>query len=261
MKGESIMAKTMIAAQLYTVRDFMKTPEDMAKSLKKVKALGYGAVQLSGNGPIDNKEMKKLCDDAGLIIAATHIGFEEIQNEPDKVIEQHSIFECKHVAIGGLPGEYRGAEGYAKFAKLASIAVKKLYDAGFDFSYHNHSFELEKFGDRTGLQILYEDSDPKLFLSEIDTYWVQHGGGDPAAWIKKLKGRASLVHFKDMTVKGGQQRFAEIGEGNLNWPAILEACKEAGTEWMIVEQDVCYERDPFESLGISLKNIKSWGIN
>ena len=78
------MAKTMIAAQLYTVRDFMKTPEDMAKSLKKVKALGYGAVQLSGNGPIDNKDMKKLCDDAGLIIAATHIGFEEIQKNPTK---------------------------------------------------------------------------------------------------------------------------------------------------------------------------------
>jgi sugar phosphate isomerase/epimerase len=255
------MAKTMIAAQLYTIRDFMKTPEDMAKSLKKVKALGYDAVQLSGNGPIDNKDMKKLCNDAGLIIAATHIGFEEIQNEPNKVIEQHSIFECKHVAIGGLPGSYANAEGFVRFAKEASIAVKKLYDAGFDFSYHNHSFELEKFGDRTGLQMLYEESDPKLFLSEIDTYWVQHGGGDPAAWIKKLKGRALLVHFKDMAIKGHNQRFAEIGEGNLNWPAILDACKEAGTEWMIVEQDVCYERDPFESLGISLKNIKSWGIN
>ena len=67
------MAKTMIAAQLYTVRDFMKTSIDMAKSLMKVKAIGYDAVQLSGNGPIDDKELKKLCNDAGLIIAATHL--------------------------------------------------------------------------------------------------------------------------------------------------------------------------------------------
>jgi len=254
------MAKTMIAAQLYTIRDFMKTPDDMAKSLKKIKGIGYDAVQLSGNGPIDDKELKKLLDDNGLIVAATHIGYETIRDNPEKVIEQHSILECKHVAIGGLPGDYRSGEGFLKFAKEASVAVKNLYDAGFDFSYHNHSFELEKFGDRTGLQILYEESDPKYFLSEIDTYWVQHGGGDPAAWIKKLKGRATLVHFKDMAMKGGQQRFAEIGEGNLNWPAILDACKYAGTEWMIVEQDVCYERDPFDSLAISLKNIKSWGI-
>ena len=254
------MAKTMIAAQLYTVRDFMKTPKDMAESLKKVKALGYGAVQLSGNGPIDDKEMKKMLDDAGLIVAATHIGYETIRDNPNAVIEQHKILECKHVAIGGLPGEYRGGEGFSRFAKEASVAAKKLADAGFDFSYHNHSFELEKFGNRTGLQILYEDSDPKLFNSEIDTYWVQHGGGDPAAWIRKLKGRAYIVHFKDMAMKGSQQLFAEVGEGNLNWPAILDACKEAGTEWYIVEQDVC-QRDPFESLGISFKNLKGWGLS
>jgi sugar phosphate isomerase/epimerase len=257
------MAKTMISAQLYNIREFMKTPEDIAKSLKKVKEIGYGAVELSGNGLIKDKEMKKLCDDNGLSISSVHFGFEQIQNEPDKVIDQHSIWGTKHVAIGGLPGQYHGegAEGYAKFAKIASIAIKKLADAGFDFSYHNHSFELEKFGDRTGLQILYEESDPNLFNSQLDTYWVQHGGGDPAVWIKKLKGRAYLVHFKDMAIKGGQQRFAEVGAGNLNWPAILDACKEAGTEWMIVEQDLCYESDPFDSLAISLRNIKSWGIS
>lgn len=254
------MAKTMIAAQLYTIRNFMQTPKDMAESLKKIKALGYDAVQLSGNGPIDDKEMKKLCDDAGLIIAATHTGYELIRDEPNKVIDQHKIFDCKHPAIGGLPGEYRSEEGYARFAREASEAVKKLAEAGLIFSYHNHSFEFEKFGKRTGMHILYEESDPKLFNSEIDTYWVQHGGGDPAFWIRKLKGRAYLVHFKDMAIREGKQVFAEVGEGNLNWPAILDACKEAGTEWYIVEQDLCYDRDPFESLGISLKNMKSWGL-
>jgi len=254
------MAKTMIAAQLYTVRDFMKTPGDMAKSLKKVKSIGYDAVQLSGQGPVDDKDLKKMCDDAGLIIAATHTSFELIRDEPNAVIDQHKLFECKHPAIGGLPGEYISAEGYVRFAKDASKAVQKLADAGLIFSYHNHSHELEKYGDRTGLQILYEESDPKLFNSEIDTYWIQHGGGDPAWWIRKLKGRAYLVHFKDMAIKEHKQVFAEVGEGNLNWPAILDACKEAGSEWYIVEQDVC-QRDPFESLAISLKNIKSWGVN
>jgi len=107
---------------------------------------------------------------------------------------------------------------------------------------------------------LYEESDPKLFLSELiltgSTRWRRSCVLD-----KKLKGRAKLVHFKDMAIREHKQVFAEVGEGNLNWPAILDACKEAGTEWMIVEQDLCYDRDPFESLGISLKNIKSWGIN
>jgi sugar phosphate isomerase/epimerase len=53
--------------------------------------------------------------------------------------------------------------------------------------------------------------------------------------------------------------MAEVGEGNLNWPAILTACREAGVRWYLVEQDVC-RRDPFESLGISLRNLKTMGI-
>ena len=52
--------------------------------------------------------------------------------------------------------------------------------------------------------------------------------------------------------------MAEVGEGNLNWDSILVACKAAGVEHLLVEQDVCY-RDPFDSLEISLRNLKSMG--
>jgi sugar phosphate isomerase/epimerase len=178
---------------------------------------------------------------------------------PQAVIDLHATYGCPYAGIGGLPGEYRSAEGFARFAREASQVARRLAEGGLRFVYHNHSFELEKFGDRTGLQILYEDSDPAVFLSEIDTYWVQHGGGSPAAWIRRLKGRAQCVHLKDMTNRGGQQLMAEVGEGNLDWPDILAACREAGTEWYIVEQDTC-QRDPFESLAISLRNLRAMGL-
>lgn len=256
------MSKTQIAAQLYTVRDFIKTPEDIAKSMARIAEIGYEAVQISGMGPIEPAECRKIMDDNGLIVAATHIPFERMRDETEQVIEEHHTLGCKYPAIGGLPQEYRqeGAEGYSRFAKEASEVGRKLSAAGLTFGYHNHSFELERFGHRTALQILYEDSDPQYFTAEIDTYWVQHGGGDPAAWIRKLAGRSFLVHLKDMRIRGGQQEFAEVGEGNLNWPNILEACKTAGVEWYIVEQDQCYERDPFDSLKISLENLKAWGL-
>ncbi len=125
--------------------------------------------------------------------------------------------------------------------------------------YHNHSFEFEKFGDKIGLQIIYDESDPRYLTAEIDTYWVQHGGGDPATWIRKLENRIPQVHLKDMTIRGREQIMAEIGEGNLNWPVILDACKSAGVVWYIIEQDKC-QRDPFESLAISLKNLHNMGL-
>ena len=254
------MAASQLAAQLYTVRDFTNTPADIATTMKKVKQLGYDAVQCSALGVIDAHELKRIADGEGLTICATHTDYGLMRDEPQAVIDEHNLWGCKHAAIGGLPQEYQNAEGYARFAQEASEVAKRLAEGGLIFSYHNHSFELEKFNGRTGLEILYEDSDPKYFSSELDTYWIQHGGGDPAAWIRQLKGRAHIVHLKDMAMDGRTQLFAEVGEGNLNWPAILDACKEASVEWYIVEQDTC-QRDPFESLGISLRNLKEMGIH
>lgn len=255
------MPETVVAAQMYTLRDFLKTPEDITSSLKKVAKIGYKAVQLSGLGPMDPTELKKVCDGEGLTICATHVGYDRLRDETSAVIEEHNIYECKYPAIGGLPKESRenGAAGYSAFAKEASEVARKLSDAGMTFGYHNHSFELEKFDGRRGLDILFEESDPEVFQFEIDVYWIQHGGADPAAWIRKVKGRGDLVHVKDMEMKGREQLFSEVGEGNLNWPAILDACREAGTRWYIVEQDRC-QRDPFDSLAISLKNLTEMGL-
>ena len=254
------MAATQLAAQLYTLRDFCKTPKDLAESLAKVKKIGYDVVQVSGIGPISYPDLKKILDDTGITVCATHIPYQRMVDETEKVIEEHYLIECKYPAIGGLPDAYHNAQGYAKFAKEATEVGKKLAKGGLRFGYHNHSFELERYGERTGLQILYEDSDPQYFKAEIDTYWIQHGGGDPAWWIERLAGRIPLVHLKDMTVRKGTPIMAEVGEGNLNWPAIIAACKRAGVEWYIVEQDTC-ERDPFESLAISFRNLKAMGIN
>jgi sugar phosphate isomerase/epimerase len=253
------MANTVLAAQLYTLREFLKTPADIARTLPKVAALGYRAVQLSALGPMDTGELKKILDSEGLTVCATHVGYERLRDDLDAVVEEHRTLGCRYVAIGGLPQQYRSAEGYGRFAKEASEVGRRMKERGLVFGYHNHSFELEKFGGRTGLEVLYSESDPVAFTAEIDTYWIQHGGGDPAWWIRRVAGRSPLVHLKDMVMRGSEQLMAEVGEGNLNWPAILDACRAAGVEWYIVEQDHC-QRDPFESLGISLRNLQAMGL-
>jgi sugar phosphate isomerase/epimerase len=251
---------TQIAAQLYTLRNFTKTPADIAQTMKKVKAIGYDVVQLSGLGPIDTHELRNILDGEGLTVCATHTAFERMRDEMEAVLEEHAILGCKNLAIGGLPTVYRkDADSYLRFAKEASELAETLAQRGYTWSYHNHSFELEKFDGRTALAILYEESNPQYFLGEIDTYWIQHGGSDPAQWITDLKGRIKLLHLKDMVMKGREQLMAEVGEGNLNWPRILSAAKEAGVEWYIVEQDIC-QRDPFESLEISLHNLHAMGL-
>jgi sugar phosphate isomerase/epimerase len=50
-----------------------------------------------------------------------------------------------------------------------------------------------------------------------------------------------------------------VGEGNLNWPRINEACRKAGVEWYLVERDAG-DLDPFEALERSVKHMRSWGM-
>jgi len=50
--------------------------------------------------------------------------------------------------------------------------------------------------------------------------------------------------------------FAEIGQGNLDWPRIVAAAEASGCEWFIVEQDVC-PGDPFDSLRQSFEYIRT----
>jgi sugar phosphate isomerase/epimerase len=256
------MAKNVVGAQLYTVRDYAKTLPDIAETLKKVADIGYTAVQISGFGPADPKDIVKLIQDNGLTVASTHTGWPEFLNDLDGVIEVHKLYGCSHPAIGGLPREYYSADGLKRFLDELAPIAEKLAAEGMDFSYHNHNHELMKYSGQTWLAMLYEQADPGMLKAEIDTYWIQAGGADPAAWVEKCAGREPLLHLKDFAMgPGREQRFAEIGEGNLNWPRIMEAAKQGGVEWYLVEQDRCYERDPFESLAISYRNLKAMGLS
>lgn len=248
-----------IAAQLYTIRDFMQTPADMEASFQKLHHIGYEAVQLSAGGPIDPKELRKIADENQIKLLATHISFDDMKNNFDKVVEEHKILGCEYAGIGGLPQDYRNAEGFVEFAKEYTEIAKKFRAAGLGTTYHNHHFEFEKFENgKTGMDLLLENSEEFLFL--IDTYWIQAGGGDVVDWIYKLKDRIEIVHFKDMAYGNGGQIMKEIFEGNLNWKDIIKACEDIGVTYAIVEQDNCNGRDPFDSLKISYDNLKKAGL-
>ncbi len=254
------MSKPVVGAQLFTLHSMMQTPEDMASSLKQVADIGYTAVQVSGIGEIDPAELVKITDDNQLRIVVTHMGWDRFLHDLDGVIATHKIWRCPHTAIGGLPPEYFSADGVKRFVEELAPIAERLAAEGMDFSYHNHSHELVKHGDRTWLAQLYTLAGYDPLKAEIYTYWIQHGGGAPAQWLRDCAGREPVIHLKDMIIMPDrEQRFAEIGEGNLNWPAILAAAELGGVEYMMVEQDNCYDRSPIESLAISYRNLKAMG--
>lgn len=254
------MGTPVIGAQLYTLRAHCQTLDGVAATLERVRAIGYTAVQISGFGFVDPRGVAAAVRAAGVTVAGTHVGWNRFLRELDAVIEEHLLWGCRHAAIGILPAEYNTADGAARFlGELAPVAAR-LAAHGIDFSYHNHNHEFVRYGGRTWLERLYADADPAMLKAELDTYWVQAGGGDPAEWVRRLAGREPLLHLKDMCVTPErEQRFAEVGEGNLNWPAILAAAEAGGVEYLLVEQDDCYGRDPFACLATSCRNLRAMG--
>ena len=255
-KGAQV-SQSKVGAQLYTIREYVKTTAEVAESMKKIADIGYTAVQVSGFGDVDPKDVASIMEDNGLAIVSSHTGWERFLNDLDAVIEEHLLWRCPHPAIGGLPGAYYTLDGVKQFLGELGPIVEKLSQVGMDFSYHNHNHELARHDGKSWLATLYDAADADLLKAEIDTYWIQAGGGDPAYWVQRCAGREPLLHLKDMAITPQREvRMAEIGEGNLNWPAIFEAAEAGGVEWYLVEQDHCYERTPFESLEISYQNLK-----
>lgn len=253
------MGQAVLGAQLYTIRDFIKTPVEIAKSMKKIRQIGYRTVQVSGMGPIDAHELKRILDGEGLQCVVTHLPIDRMKNETQRVIDDHQLWGCKYTAVGGFFPKEATKQDWIKWATEYNEIGKKLATGGLQLGYHNHSHELTHYDGKPALQILLDHFSPQIWM-EIDTYWIQHGGGDPVAWINKVAGRIPCVHLKDMAITlQREQQMAEIGEGNMNWPAILDACKKAGVEWYLVEQDIC-QRDPFESLEISYRNLHEMGL-
>jgi sugar phosphate isomerase/epimerase len=250
------MKLNQVAAQLYTLRDFTQTATDLATTLRRVREIGYTAVQISAIGPIPDAEVAAMIDGEGLTCCAIHSPGTKILEETAGVIEQLDALKCRHVAYPH-PGNVKldKLADVKRFAQQLDEAGAKLAAAGKVLSYHNHSLEFRRFSNRPILEWLYKRTDAKHLQGEIDTYWVQHGGGDPVEWCRKLRGRLPLLHMKDYAVgSDNQPRFAEIGNGNLNWKKIVAAADKAGCEWYIVEQDTC-PGDPFESLRMSFAFI------
>lgn len=247
---------SQVAAQLYTLRNQCKTEADIAQSLEKVAKIGYQSVQVSGLGPITEPKLAQICADNGLSICATHESLSSLLETPDAIIERLQKLGCKHTALGYPSDVDLGSkDGVAAYCAQIEKSAEKFVAAGLSMGHHNHQHEFRKIEGKPALQIILEST--KALTMEVDTYWVQFGGANPASFVALCAGRIPLLHLKDYGIgENNQPYFAEIGNGNLEFPAIIAAAEKGGCEWFIVEQDTT-PGDPFDSLRISFDYIKA----
>jgi sugar phosphate isomerase/epimerase len=248
-----------LAAQLYTVREYTKNEDDIYKTLKRVKEIGYDAVQISAFGEYKPENLKTMLGRLGLTVCATHTPYERIVNETQSVIREHRLLGIKYVGLGYFAG--KTIEDYKRLSETLAPAADAFFAAGLKLLYHNHAHEFARLDGVRPLDYLRDNTDPDKFGFLPDFYWIQTAGLSPLKFIEDYAGRIPVVHFKDMRVSavGGATNMAEIFEGNMDYDGIYAACAASGAEWAAVEQDNC-DGDPFVSLEKSFVNIKKRGM-
>ncbi len=252
------MKLSQIAAQLFTVRDFCGNARDLADTARRLRAIGYEAVQHTGNSPVPRDEVARIMAGEGLTICATHESAAAILDDPDRVIANLQQTGCRLTAYPFPNGiQFSDAAALAAFVRRLDASGARLRAAGITLGYHNHDIEFLRFGEGTVLDYIYAQTDPRHLVAELDTYWVQYGGGDCVEWCRKLAGRLPFLHLKDYAITAERKpQWCEIGSGTLPFRRIIDEAARSGCEWFIVEQDTC-PGDPFESLRLSFEYLRT----
>jgi len=260
-----------LGLSLYTIRGPLASKP--AETYKAVAALGITQLEVradnlnnheamirdAGLKPvhlfIDSAVITGAWDEWAKLMARMKAAPPAVKPTLDDVIATAVKHGLKRVGISMLlPGEREGA------LDKINKAVETCAKAKIEFYYHNHAWEFEGEPGERFIDKLHKQLDKRAKL-ELDCFWAAIGGDDPAAVLKRWRGRTGSLHLKDVAAnapkKGSEfsmppTAFKEVGFGTLDWKKILAAAK---ADYYFIEQDST-PGDPIESLRKSVAYLR-----
>jgi sugar phosphate isomerase/epimerase len=245
-----------IGIQLYTVRDNLAA--DFAGTLRHIAKSGYEGVEFAGYGGMTAQDLKALVDELNLKVIGAHIGLKNLRENLAGEIEYLKTIGGRYLICPALPMNERTDEAswrnlFKEFEQFGQEAAKH----GLVFAYHNHAFEFDlNIDGEFAFDALFSNVSAASLQMEMDAGWIQFAGQDVAAYIAKYANRLPLLHLKDYDgMVDGKINTLELGRGTLDLHETIQCASDAGTEWLIVEQDRC-ANPPLECVTTSVEWLK-----
>lgn len=254
--------KGPLGLQLWSVREVMA--QDVPGTLAKVRALGFSEVELAGTYGMTPQAFRQELDRAGLDASAMHAPYERLRDSLQLVLEEAKTLGVEYLGVAWVPHEGNFTDATARqTAAHFNRWGEAARDAGIQFFYHNHGYEFRPGpGGTTPFDLLVGETDPRNVKFEMDVFWTVHPGVDPVALLRKYPDRWRLMHIKDMKqgVATGDysgsappESEAPVGQGQVNWPAVLAAARDVGVEKYYVEDETA---DPLTNIATSLEYLR-----
>ena len=234
-----------MGVQLWSFREQAET--DPIAMLDMVHDMGFTHVETAGLYDLPADSFVLAAHNAGLDVTSMHVSYDAMKNDVETVIADARAIGVEYVGIAWYPHEGGFSESTARQAIADFNAFgKTLKDAGLKFFYHNHGYEPVPYGEGTLLDLIIDETDPELVVFEMDVLWTWLPDVDPVALIERHPDRFKLMHIKDMkpglargSLSGGlpADQKAVIGQGQVDWPALLEAAEKDGFEHYYLEEE------------------------
>jgi len=223
----------LLGVQLWSLRsEFQKNPEE---AFRKVKGLGYDYVETAGNYGWSVEKWKEMLAETGLKVIGAHLGaaddlFKRLETE----IPFQTAIGNHNYGVPSMPAEKQNAEGFKATAATLNKIADKLKSSGGVVYYHNHAFEFEKHGGKTGYEILIEETDPSKVFFQVDTFWVERMKYKAVPTLTKYASRILMVHAKEIVLETNKD--TTIGKGDIDFPGVVSLAK--AKKWpLIVEYE------------------------
>ncbi|MFP6806154.1 MAG: sugar phosphate isomerase/epimerase [Pseudomonadales bacterium] len=240
-----------ISIQLYSLR--VEAAADLEHVIDRLAKAGYDAVEAAGFGRLNSTAFMQLVTDKGMSVSGSHIHLPD-PGETQKLLDSQAGLGNTDLIVAFLPPEqFASADAVAETAEQLNAFNLEVRERGCTLSYHNHWFEFtSKIDGEPAYISLFEQLEPTIY-AELDTYWAQTGGSDPAKLVAEFSERARLLHIKDGPADDPDSSMVALGNGIMDIPAILAASQAI---WHIVELDRC-DTDMFEAVEQSITYLRS----
>ena len=248
------LAPSRIGVELYTLRNEMPAKDD--EVLRDISQIGYREVE--GDYPTLMRIGSKL-KALQLNPTSCHIPVGAIEGKGGtplaKILTDLKSLGTQYAVVPYVMEDQRTPEILAGFGENINKAGRLAHDSGLQLAYHNHAFEWGQMNGKRAFDVMFANTDPKLVQFEVDVFWLSVGGIDPVKFLNDHAGRIPLLHLKDKA-KGQQVQynehvskdtFKEVGNGSIDFPAILKTAEKIGVKHYFVEQDQT-PGDPIASL-------------
>jgi len=251
------MKRLKIGIQLYSLRGEME--KDVEKTLERVAEMGFEFVEFAGYFGKSAEELRSILDKYGLEGASVHQGF-DFNTTEEEYKRQISFLKTLGVKLWGVPcvdkSNFIPYEPLRALTQGFNTLGTYLKRSGIELCYHNHDFELEKYNGKSHLDRAFDTFDRCLVSPEFDVCWLNYGGADPVEYVKKHGYYSKIIHLQDYKIEDEKIKFMPLGEGVVDFPAIIRAINDSNIEYLVYEKDEWYD-DALEDAAKSIKYIRS----